>query len=155
NGNSGQNSAVVTVADASLTSPNGFSINSTEGQTFNGQVTTFQYGNLAVGSGYFTASINWNTATNTNVTVGRVVADPLSSGLFDVFGTNFYGEYGNYPISVTITDLPGTVLTVTGTAMVGDAPLFTTPATVVGVAGTQVSGLVASFTDSNPVGVLS
>src|SRR5262249_48255625 len=74
--NSGQTNAVVNAADASLTSSPPFTISSTEGQTFNGQVTTFQYGNLAVGAGYFTAKINWNTNTNTNITTGRILADP-------------------------------------------------------------------------------
>src|SRR5262249_11055692 len=109
-------------------------------------------GNLAVGQSYFNAQINWDTRTNTNITTGRVVADPQGDGVFDVFGTNFYGEFGDYPIAVTITDLPGTTVTATGTAHLVDATLLPTPATVAGVAGTLLNGQFATFADSNSVG---
>ena len=155
NGNSGQNSASLIVADAALTTPASFAINSTEGQTFSGLVTTFQYGNLAATAGNFTASINWgNGATST----GQIVPDPQGNGVFDVDGSNFYSEFQTtppYTVTVTIMDSAGTTIRATGTATVTDAGLLSTPQTFAGLAGTQFNGQVASFTDSNKVGVLS
>jgi hypothetical protein len=154
NGNSGQNSTSFNVADAALTTPATFAITSTEGQTFSGQVTTFQYGNLTATAGSFTGSIAWG---NGNTSTAQIVADAQGNGVFDVDGSNFYNEYTTTPdtVTVTITDSSGTTLTASGTATITDAPLFSTPVTFVGLAGTTFSGQVATFTDSNKVGVLS
>ena len=105
------------MADAALTTPASFTITSTEGQTFSGLVTTFQYGNPAATAGNFTASIVWG---NGNTTTGQIVADPQGNGVFDVDGSNFYSEFGPYPVTVTITDSAGTTITANGTATVSD-----------------------------------
>ena len=152
NGNSGQNSASFMVNDAALTTPKSFAISSTEGQTFSGQVTTFTYANPAATSANFSATIVWG---NGNTSTGQVVADAQGNGVFDVDGSNFYGEFGQYPMTVTITDSSGTTITANGTANISDAALSSAPVTFSGLAGTQFSGEVASFTDSNKVGVLS
>jgi hypothetical protein len=149
NGISGQDSAEITVADDSLSSPASFTISTTEGQIFEGQVTTFQYGNPTAPASDFTAAITWG---NNSTSTGQVVADSAGNGLFDVDGTNFYNEYGQYPVTVAITDRAGTTITASGTAAVNDAQLSSTPQTVAGVAGTSFTGQVASFSDGNPVG---
>ena len=157
-GNSGQNSATFQVNDAALTTPPNFTINTVEGQTFSGLITTFTYGNPAAAAGYFSASVTYVTNLSTGATStvpGQIVPDPQGNGVFDVDGSNFYPEFGMYPVSVTISDVAGTTIPASGIVNVSDAALFSTPQTFTGLAGTQFSGVVATFTDSNAFGAQS
>jgi hypothetical protein len=91
--------------------------------------------------------------SNDNVTPGTIAADPQGGGVFDVSGTNLYRKYGSYPVTIYLSDPAGTQITATGTAQVADASLIASPQTISGVAGTTFSGSVATFVDTNPLGL--
>src|SRR5581483_7824374 len=96
-------------------------------------------------AGDFTATINWGDGTTTT---GTVVAQ--NGGGFAVNGTHTYAEEGNYQPVVTVTDAGGSSSSATSTATIADAPITASAASISGVEGTQVTAVVATFTDSNP-----
>src|SRR5204862_1633105 len=98
----------------------------------------------------FTAMISWGDG---HTSAGTVTAS--GPGSFLVLGTNTYAEEGSYPVSVTISDAGGSTASTSGTASVADAVLSASAVPVVATEGAAFSGVVASFTDANLVGVAS
>ena len=101
----------------------------------------------------YSASIDWGDG---NTSLGSFVYDTVNN-VWDVQGSNTYGEAGSFPISVTINDGPNNSATASSTATVADAAL--TNVTGVPVAATEASSTgtvtVATFTDGgNPSNTL-
>ena len=99
-------------------------------------------------AGYFTTTINWGDSTSS---AGTVAAN--AQGGFDVTGSHAYQRFGFYSITVGINDYGGSTATAYSSANVSDAALHATGTTVAMSPGTNVSRIVASFTDDNPFGV--
>ena len=146
NGVIGESSDIVQVVDAPLTGLNGFTINMTEGQTFNALVGSFLDGNIFAPITDFTADISWGDG---NDSIGTVRANGTTQGRFDVFGSNIYIAAGTYPVQITIHDVGGSMTVITGLAIVADAPLTSVGQSITTTEGTPFSGSLATFTDGN------
>jgi hypothetical protein len=138
------NTAVV--AEADVLSGTGISIDVTEGQSFSGQVATFNNtgypGNPASD---FTATIDWGDGTTTSGTVSG------TSGFFTVSGTHTYADEGRFTPIVTLSDdAPGTAsASVSAVAIVEETDaLIASGLSVTPTEGTTFTGAVASFTDT-------
>jgi hypothetical protein len=110
-------------------------------------VASFTDGNPLAQPSDFTITIDWGDGT---ATAG--VATPLGpGGAFQVFGDHIYGEDGDFPISVTITD-GGSTLLLSGVATVADAQLLPgAPVNITTTEGAPLTNIpVATFTDDNP-----
>lgn len=132
------------VGDAALTAAT-VPVNATEGTAFAGAVATFTDANPNASAADFTATITW---APDQTSAGTITANP--DGSFSVTGTYTYAEEGTYPLSVVITDRGGAAAQVAGSAIVVDAPLTATGATVSATQGVDFNGVLASFTDANP-----
>ena len=122
-----------------------FTIETTEGSQFSGQVTTTQSGNV------FTSpapTIEWGDGQTSQGTVNE-------AGRF-VLGTHDYAEEGTFTGSVTYHNDSGSgTHKVAFVAKVADAALSATGAPVSATAGAQFSGTVATFTDADLAGAAS
>ncbi len=148
----GEASEQVVVSDAPLTALNGFVVNTTEGQAFNGLVGSFLDGNIFAPTTDFTAQITWGNGANTT---GTVRADGTTKGQFDIFGTNTYIAAGKYNISITVNDVGGSQTTITGVAVVADAPLTSVGQSLTTTEGAPFSGTLSTVTDGNTFAVAS
>jgi hypothetical protein len=98
-----------------------------EGTPFTGTVASFQDEDLLATAGFdYTASIDWGDGTT--ATAGTVTYDqgsPLGEveGTGLVSGMHTYEDEGNYDVTVTIYDPDGSMVSVSYTAYVSDAPL--------------------------------
>jgi hypothetical protein len=137
------------VADAPLTAGAPVTISATEGIPFSGAVASFTDANLGAPSSDFSATIGWGDGTTSAGTVSG------SGGSFSVSGTHTYGDEGAYAVTVTVNDIGGSTVDLTGTSAVADAPLTGTAAAVSSVEGMPFSGAVATFTDVNPSSTVS
>jgi streptogramin lyase len=106
--------ANVVVADAALTA-NGVNQSPLLGVPFTGVAAVFSDADVNGQPGDFTATINWGDG---NISAGTITTD-LSSGLFEVQGTNTYAAAGTYTVTVTITDQGGSTTQATATFTVG------------------------------------
>jgi autotransporter-associated beta strand protein len=138
----GTTSQTLSVADAPLSGAE-MNLTGTEETTFTDMVATFSDPVPESASSY-TAFINWGDG---NTTVGTVQPD---GGNFMVLGSHTYLEEGSYTVATTIMDEGGSTLTVAGTASIADAPLIGIAKTVNFSAGSNTSGVVASFSDADP-----
>jgi YD repeat-containing protein len=139
---------LVTVADAPLSTAPAPAIRPTEGQTFTGTVATFNDTGVNDGEDTYSASINWGDGGTTSGTA-TVVA-----GQVQVTGSYVYQEDGQYTVSVTLSDLNGSTISVTGaavgTATVVDAPLTAgTGLTITSTEAGSFSGPIGSFSDTS------
>jgi streptogramin lyase len=135
------------VADAPL-SATGTTFNGVEGNAFSGTVATFTDGNPNATADEFSVTITWDDGQNS---AGTLTA--LGGGQFAVSGSHVYAEENStgYTVGVSISDvMGGSTARAASTAVIADAPLSATGATVNGVEGTALSGVVATFTDGNP-----
>jgi hypothetical protein len=121
-----------------------------EGTAYNDVVARFTDINPNATAADFKASISWGTD---QVTTGTIVAN--SQGSFDVVGANTYAEQGSFSVQVTISDTGGGGTIVNSMAAVQDAPLQGSAASVTAVEGAAVSGVVATFNDADPAGVVA
>jgi PKD repeat protein len=137
------------VADAPLAAT-GRSISGTEGASFSGVVASFTDANPGAAAGEFTATIAWGDGATT---AGTIAAD--GSGGFTVSGSHTYADAEPYPVGVTIHDAGGSTATAGGTATMADAPLQAALPAIHPVAGSLFSGVVATFTDANPLAPLN
>ena len=78
-------------------------VNTTEGQSFTGQVATFTVKSTTASASGYSASINWGDGHTTTGTIAG------SAGSFTVTGTHTYAEEGSYKTAVTITDVNNAV----------------------------------------------
>jgi hypothetical protein len=75
----------------------------------------------------------------------------LGNGLFAVSGTHSYTAAGSYGFSLSVEDTGGATALGSGTAMVTSAPLRATGKSLKVTGGQPFLGMVASFTDGNPL----
>lgn len=139
---------IVTVAEHDTLSIAATTFAPTEGLAFNGAVVTVTDTDTATAAGDFSATIDWGDGTTTTGAVSG------AAGQFTISGSHTYGEEGTYSPVVSIAeDAPGAAsATATLTAVVADAPLSGTPATLSLSEGVAFSGTVATVSDSNPNG---
>ncbi|HET6880071.1 MAG TPA: TIGR03118 family protein [Pirellulales bacterium] len=139
------------VADAPLT-PSSITFSATEGAAYSGQVATFTDGNSNATAADFTAEVDWGDGTAPSA--GAVTAAP--GGVFVVTGLHTYAEEtSTHSVTVNIVDRGGSATSVTSQAKVADAPLTAAKVTFAPTEGIAFSGVVATFTDADPAGVLS
>jgi hypothetical protein len=144
---SANGSAVVTTnADAPLTAA-GPTFYPTEQAPFTGVVATFTDADPAGVASDYTATITWGDG---QTSAGRVAADPLVAGQFEVTGTHSYPAAGPYGVTVSVLDSGGAAATADSTAAVADAPLAASGTPVSATEGTAFASVVATFTDANP-----
>lgn len=132
--------------DKPITATGGHSFTGTEPATVSGALATFTDPNPGAQATEYSASVNWGDGTSTAGTVSGPTGGP-----FTVTGSHSYGDEGNYPVQVTITDTDNTAnsATVSDTANVTDAALSASGITPLPVSGQAFSGTVADFTDAN------
>jgi hypothetical protein len=126
-----------TVADAPLNAT-GTRISALATLSFSGVVATFTDAASSAAAADYGVSIGWGDGQNS---AGSVAAD--GRGGFTVSATHTYTADGDYPVSVTITDTGGAVVTADTPAEVTDAA--GTP--VSAVEGAVFNGPVAVFRD--------
>ena len=96
----------------------------------------------------YTATINWGDGTTSDPATIAIVDNTL---YVENVNAHAYTEFGNYPMTVTITDPGGNTFTTAPVTnaisdmLNGSISLASTP-----VAGVQFNGQVATFTDPNP-----
>src|SRR5262249_20336948 len=92
----------------------------------------------------FSATINWGDGTSD---IGTVDGE---NGVFSVAGRHVYAHPGTYTPQIEVTD-GFTDVSDTGSATISTAALTMSGGVMEGaVAGTEVTGTWASFTDANP-----
>jgi hypothetical protein len=136
------------VADAALTAKGLTTLAPSEGAAFTGVVATFTDANPQATASQFTASVDWGDG---NIVAASVAVDAKVAGQFDVTATNTYTQAGPYTTSITINDSGGTSATASGTATVADVALTPAGTSITAPAGGLFSGVVATFTDANPL----
>ena len=136
--------STATIAAAPLMAT-GVNVASTEGQLFNGMVANFTDGNPLSTPADFTATITWGDGSTS---AGAIT---LSGGVFAIQGSHTYAEAGSQPVNVSIADVDGAASTTTSTATIAAAPLTATGVNVATSEGQPFSGMVATFTDGNPL----
>ena len=138
--------ATATVADAPLTA-SGLSFTATEGTAFSGVLATFTDPNPLATPSSFTASITWGDGHSSAGTIGYDAAHKT----FTVSGSNTYTQAGSYRPAISIHDLGGASALAIATATVADAPLTASGPSFTATEGTAFSGVLATFTDPNPL----
>lgn len=155
-GEDGFQTTYAQIADAPLkaTPVNG---TATTGSAFTGTVATFTDANPLAQAGDFTATIDWGDGTTP--TSGTVAAAP--GGGFQVSGSHTYTTGDGATITVTIADSTAKGVAYSTVQVTQPAPptpetLSLSPvSTIAANAGKTFSGVVATFTDSNPAAVPS
>jgi uncharacterized delta-60 repeat protein len=97
----------------------------------------------------YSATIDWGDQTTSS---GAIFFDSPTQ-LFSVVANHLYLEEGSYVVRVTVNH-DGVMTTQSLQATVLDAPLHSAPVSVSAIAGGPFSGIVGSFTDSDPNGTL-
>jgi len=173
----------VTVLDAPLISSNGTEITDIEGTatpattllgTFVDANPQPPQGSSAIAD--FTAGggstvVNWGdgSALQTLTAANYTVTGSNNGALYSIFASHDYTEEGTYAYTVVVTDDGGSTTTISGSAIVADAPLSpsppatqptvdTTEATIFPVpvfAPPLFKGPVASYTDADPVSTIA
>ena len=125
-----------------------------EGAPFSGVVATFTSNDPAPQSASnYSATLTFGDMT---LIAGTITA--VGGGVFDVATStpHTFTEEGGSTIAVTVRDaVDGSQSSSNAGAAVVDAPLTAQGATVTGAPGVPLSGLVASFTDTDPNGMAS
>jgi hypothetical protein len=157
-GSSGGTSNAVpfSVTDATLT-PSGQFLSGTEGQTLtSGLVATFTDPGTDGTAADYSATVTWDDGNGqSHSSTGTVQL--VSGTTFAVYADNSvaYAEEGTYAVTVSISDKGGSQTSVGSEVMVADAALAASGASISGTEGTPFSGIVATFTDADPNGVLA
>jgi hypothetical protein len=125
----------------------------TEGKPFSGAVGTFTDPNTLSSYKDFFASVDWGDGTSSNAVISAG-AVPGAYSVSAVGGGHTYTEETapgqHYDIAVTVYDLYGAHVTLTGTATVQDAPIVATAGAAIKglVEGSSYSGIIGTFTDA-------
>lgn len=142
------------VADAPLTAT-GLAITTIELQPFQGAVASFTDANPLASVADFTATIDWGDGSAP--TPGTI--SQAANGTFFVSGSHVYTNFtptgSPNVVTVTINDKGGSTATALGSAIVRDAAVTATVASISAVEGTLFTGRVATFTDAGgpqPIG---
>jgi subtilase family serine protease len=136
------------VADASL-SATAAATAATEGSTFSGTVATFSDADPAAAASDFTVSVNWGDG---QTSAGTVSAAAAGGGFVVTASHDFAEEHANLVVAATISDAGGATASIGDTATVADATLSASGKTIAATEGTQFTGGVATFSDSDPAG---
>jgi hypothetical protein len=120
-----------------------------EGLLAGGKVASFTDTNPAGDLADFSATINWGDG---QASAGVIAAN--GHGGFDVSSNHTYAEEGSFTITVTIQDVGGSSVTVSGTATVADALLQARAINIAANEGANFSGKLANFFDVDPNGVI-
>jgi phospholipase C len=120
-----------------------------EGVPFTGIVAAFRDADPNGTAADYSATITWGNGSTSAGTIG-----PDGYGGLAVTGSTTFASIGAYPISVVIQDLGGASVTVNSEANVTDAPLTGTVVPFSPVEETRFTGIVATFSDSDPQGIL-
>jgi large repetitive protein len=137
--------STITVTDSPLTAGAAVTIHQVEGKAFETVVGTYTDPDLNATIADFSASIAWGDGSSSAGVLGE-----LTSGSFQVTGSHTYAEEGTYTETITVKDVGGSTVTLTGTALVGDAKLTSQGTSIVSTEGGLFSSAVATFTDANP-----
>ena len=117
----------------------------TEGQSQTFTVATFRNEDGPGTADEYSASIDWG---DNHTTTGLIV--PQRDGSWAVVGTHTYSQAFPYMISVNVIAPHRLHSSVQSIASIADAPITVSGKTITGVAGAEMTGLVADFTDANP-----
>jgi hypothetical protein len=136
--------APVTITDAALTATPA-SISGTEGSSLTAIVATFTDADPSPVLSDFTATIAWGDG---NTTAGTITSNGAG---FNVTGTHTYATSGSFPVTVTINDAGGASAVANSSATIADAALTASGVPVSFTPSTPFTGIVATFTDANPL----
>jgi uncharacterized delta-60 repeat protein len=120
-------------------------VSSTEGASFTASVATFVGSNPNADALDYAATIDWGNGTTSPGTITPVAG----TNQFNVTGTGLYTSPGTMTFTVNISGAD--TLSATGTVNVADAPLTATPLNLTVTGGAQFKGVVATFSDANPL----
>jgi hypothetical protein len=132
--------STATVAQAPLVG-SAATFSATVGTAYTGTVATFTKG-VDDPVSNFTATIVWGDGATTAGTIALV------NGVFAVSGNHAYSAVGTDAVTVTVTDTANGSATVHSTAHVSDMA-STGTTTLTAIAGSSLTGTVATFTDTN------
>lgn len=139
----------VVVPDAALTPRNNV-FSPSEGIPFTGTVGSFLDGNPISVSSDFRATIDWGDGSP--IETGTIL---FIGGRYEVQGSHAFRS-GRWTVTVAVAETDNTGgTTITSTATVADAPITAAPIVFTPSEGIPFSGVVAHFTDSNPLGTVS
>ena len=152
--------AQFTITDPAVVATGGFILNPAfGGATGNQTVATFTDPagaepnridlNPPTLNGHYAATVDWGDGTPS--TPGTITFN-AATGVFTVSGNHTYtARSGTFPITVTVNHENASPVTVTSTAVVGDALLAASPVPVFGTEGAPLTNVdVATFTDPDP-----
>jgi hypothetical protein len=125
-----------------LANPVSFSV--VEGSQYNGAVATFRDTNSALGTGDFTATIDWGDQGSST---GTVTTD--NRGVFTVDGVHTYATHGNLTAHVRIDATDGASATVNDPVSVSEAPIVAEGVPVHAAVNFPFTGRVATFTQAD------
>jgi uncharacterized repeat protein (TIGR01451 family) len=144
--NSATVSGTASVGDATLTAGPPAVISGTEASTASGTVGSFADANPGATVADFTATIQWGDGSSST----GVVSGPMG-GPFTVSGSHTYAEEGSYTIGVTVNDVGGSTVVLSGSATIADAAVASQCA--MPTTSSQVfAGATATFTDQSSAG---
>jgi hypothetical protein len=145
-GGTAQAMATANVANDTLTASSS-TLNATEGTAMSNVVVAhFTDANAAASASDFAATIDWGDGVTSD---GVIVAN--QSGGFDVTGTHTYAHGGDEFAAVSITGNGGGSASTNFTVHVHNDTITVTGKTLSIVEGSDFSGVVATFTDANPL----
>jgi hypothetical protein len=134
----------ITVNAAPL-SGNKVAIAAGAGDPFSGAVATFADSDPLDVITDYAAAIDWGDGTNS---AGTTVSN--SDGTYTVRGTKTYPTAGSFAVSVIITNTDGAKVIIHDTATVTGASVNASAKSFSATAGNPFSGVVATFTDTDP-----
>jgi hypothetical protein len=134
-----------TIAEGDATGT-GTALTATEGTAVSGTVATFADPGSLDAASDMTAVIAWGDGTRSAGTISG------SNGSFTVSGTHLYVDEGSFTPSVTLFEAgTGTVAAATASVTVAEGDSLTgTGTSFTATEGLAFSGMVATFTDTNP-----
>jgi hypothetical protein len=105
------------------------------------------------------AVVSWGDGSHATLTsqpsaAGQIVARP--GGVYQILGTHIYASAGTYHITATVTDKAtyASNSTINTLAHVANAHLSSTSAAISPVAYSPFQGVVATFTEANPIATM-
>ena len=123
----------------------GSNITAVEGFAFSGVIASFTDPKPNFTSGFYAATISWGDGSSS----AGAVSFNSSLGQFQVTAGHAYKLPATYHPQISITSAGGNGGTI-AKVYVADAPLHPFPTTITASAGKAFSGVVGSFTDSDP-----